>query len=70
MSNFFVGLLDGDGLDEIYHVESTFAPLVVLVIPNNIYVIELMSIQVKYFRKFNDWHGMEQRCGPLKMLRT
>ena len=40
-------------------IESTFAPLVVLVIHNNIYLIELMSIQVKDFRKFNDWHGMD-----------
>ena len=40
-------------------IESTFAPLVVLVIHNNIYLIELMSIQVKDFRMFNDWHGMD-----------
>ena len=45
-------------------IESTFAPLVVLVIYNNIYLIELINIQVKDFRKFNDWHGMNQRCGP------
>jgi len=40
-------------------IESATNPRVVLVINNNIYVIELISIQVKVFRKFNDWHGMD-----------
>ena len=51
-------------------IESAFAPLVVLVIHNNIYLIELINIQVKDFRMFNDWHGKDKECGPFKMLRT
>ena len=51
-------------------IESATNPWVVLVIHNNIQLIELISFQVKYLRKFNDWHDMDQRCGPLKMLRT
>ena len=51
-------------------IESATNPWVVLVIHNNIQLIELIAIQVKCFRKFNGWHGMDQRCGPLKMLKT
>ena len=40
-------------------IESATNTRVVLVIHNNIYVLELIYIQVKYFRKFNDWHGMD-----------
>ena len=29
-----------------------------------------MLFQYKYFRKLNDWHGMDEKSGPLKMLRT
>ena len=29
-----------------------------------------MLFQDDHFRKFNDWHGMDKECGPLKMLRT
>ena len=29
-----------------------------------------MLFQDDHFRKFNDWHGMDQDYGPLKMLRT
>ena len=42
---------------QIIVAESTFAPFVVLVIRNNIYLIELISIQVKDFKMFIDWHG-------------
>ena len=51
-------------------IESATNPRVVLVIHNNIHLIELISIQDKYSRKLKEWHGMDQRCGPLKMLRT
>ena len=40
-------------------IESATNPQVVLVIHNNIYLIELISIQDKYFRIFNDWHGKD-----------
>jgi hypothetical protein len=42
-------------------IESATNPRVVLVINNNIYLIELIYIQVKDFRKFNDWHGKDKR---------
>ena len=51
-------------------IESATNPWVVLVILNNIQFIELMLFQDDHFRKFIDWHDMDQRCGPLKMLRT
>ena len=38
-------------------IESTFAPLVVLVINNNIYVIELMFPLSIFQEKFNDRDG-------------
>jgi len=50
--------------------ESANNPRVVLVIHNNIYLIKLMSIQDKYFMMFNDLHGMDYKCGPLKIIRT
>ena len=28
-----------------------------------------MLFQDDHFRKFSDWHGIDYRCGPLKMLR-
>jgi hypothetical protein len=40
-------------------IESATNPRVVLVINNNIYLIELIYIQVNDFRKFNDWHGKD-----------
>ena len=40
-------------------IESVTNPRVVLVIHNNIYVIELMSIQDENFRMFNDWYGKD-----------
>ena len=39
-------------------IESATNPRVVLVIHNNKYLIELMSIQDMYFSMVNDWHGM------------
>ena len=29
-----------------------------------------MLFQDDHFKKFNDWHGMDQECGVLKILRT
>jgi len=42
-------------------IESATNPRVVLLIHNNIWLIELISIEVDYFRKFNDWkwYGLE-----------
>ena len=42
-------------------IESTFAPLVVLVINNNIYVIELMFLPSIFQEKFNDRDGKDRR---------
>ena len=40
-------------------IEIATNPWVVLVVINNIYLIELISIEDNLFRKFNDWHGMD-----------
>jgi hypothetical protein len=51
-------------------IESATNPRVVLVINNNIYVIDLMLIDISFQKRSMIGMARTSECGPLKMLRT
>ena len=51
-------------------IESTSAPWVVLVINVNISLVGLTLLPSMFQEKLNEWHGMDEESGPLKILRT